>query len=105
MPFVGALRETEEENDEGLPTLTEDMHLHFPSVMTGDLADQCSVLRKMEYRLRYSQCDDALAEVRRLRRVLKNVKYFKNKNITGTGGKAMEKIAFPTARNTTISIA
>ncbi len=75
------------EADTQTPRLpSENIPLHLPSSLPAALQSDCNELMSMECRLRYGQCDDSLGEIRRLRRVLKNVTYFKNKNITGTGG-------------------
>ncbi|KLO04642.1 hypothetical protein SCHPADRAFT_840402, partial [Schizopora paradoxa] len=100
MPFVPALRHQNStasadlsepitaDNPPSASILADNIPLFLPSSLPNNAAGSCESLRKMEYRLRYAQCDDALADIRRLRRVLKNVTYFKAKNITGTGGKA-----------------
>ncbi len=91
MPAVSLFTPPEVSTDMDTPAPSipaEAIPLHLPSSLPVALRPDCKTLISMEYRLRYGQCDDNLAEIRRLHRVLKNVTYFKNKNITGTGGKA-----------------
>ncbi|KAH8109623.1 hypothetical protein DFH11DRAFT_1469634, partial [Phellopilus nigrolimitatus] len=65
-------------------TTAEEMQLFLPSSVP-HLANPS--LKSMEARLRIAQADDALATIRRLRRILAGVKIFKKLNVVGTGNR------------------
>lgn len=65
------------------------MPLFFPSLLPPNLR-QCPELNDIceaERRLCEAQADDALADVRRLRRVIQGLWLFKKLNILGTGNR------------------
>ena len=57
----------------------ESMPLYLPSSLPPDISQRPELkeIRETEYRLREAQADDALAEVRRLRRVIQGLWQFK----------------------------
>jgi hypothetical protein len=67
----------------------ESMPLYLPSSLPPDISQRPELkeIRETEYRLREAQADDALAEVRRLRRVIQGLWQFKKLNVSGTGNR------------------
>ncbi len=71
----------------------EDVRLWLPSALPATLAsnETLSGLRKKEQRLRLAQLSDALAEIRRIRRVLAAVSEFSRMNVLGLGQRSMTR--------------
>jgi len=72
-----------------VPELAESIQLHLPSSLPPDLlrsADMSTISEK-ERRLRVAQADDALAEIRRQRRIVTGLYQFKKLNVSGTGNR------------------
>ena len=68
----------------------ESIPLYFPSSLPPEIR-QCPELkeiREVEQRLREAQANDALADIRRLRRVIQGLWQFKKVNVSGTGNRA-----------------
>ncbi|KZT03347.1 uncharacterized protein LAESUDRAFT_761931 [Laetiporus sulphureus 93-53] len=93
MPIAAQLRApyiSIEEIAEKSDYAANDMKLWLPSSLSVDLRSS-EALRDLvmkETRLRVAQADDALAEIRRLRHVLMEVRQFRKMNVSGTGQKA-----------------
>lgn len=67
----------------------ESMPLYLPSSLPPDISQRPELkdIREAEHRLREAQADDALADVRRLRRVIQGLWQFKKLNVSGTGNR------------------
>jgi hypothetical protein len=67
----------------------ESMPLYLPSSMPSDIFQRPELkdIREAERRLREAQADDALADVRRLRRIIQGLWQFKKLNVSGTGNR------------------
>jgi hypothetical protein len=80
---------------ESLPVeRAESMPLYLPSSLPQhlrQLPEMTTVLEK-ECRLRIAQADDALAEIRRQRRIVSGLWQFKKLNVDGTGNKACTRM-------------
>ncbi|KAG6823090.1 hypothetical protein H0H92_011430 [Tricholoma furcatifolium] len=68
-------------------TQAEELPLYLPSSLPPVLRDQVSDLAAKEERLRFAHADDALAEIRRHRRILSGLYQFKKLNVSGTGNR------------------
>ena len=68
----------------------ESTPLYFPSSLPPKIRDclELKEIREVEQRLREAQANDALADVRRLRRVIQGLWQFKKVNVSGTGNRA-----------------
>ncbi len=98
MPMVAELRvagEPARSDQDGPrpPIKAEDVRLWLPSSLPAALAsnETLSGLRKKEQRLRLAQLSDALAEIRRIRRVLAAVSEFSRMNVLGLGQRSMTR--------------
>jgi hypothetical protein len=67
----------------------ESMPLYLPSSLPPDISQRPELkdVREAEQRLREAQADDALADVRRLRRIIQGLWQFKKLNVSGTGNR------------------
>ena len=67
----------------------ESIPLYFPSSLPSDISQRPELkdIREAEGRLREAQADDALADVRRLRRIIQGLWQFKKLNVSGTGNR------------------
>jgi hypothetical protein len=67
----------------------ESMPLYLPSSLPPDISQRPELkdICEAERRLREAQADDALADVRRLRRVIQGLWQFKKLNVSGTGNR------------------
>jgi hypothetical protein len=67
----------------------ESMPLYFPSFLPPEIRQRPELkdICEAEHRLREAQANDALAEVRRLRRVIQGLWQFKKLNVSGTGNR------------------
>lgn len=92
MPHVATLilqMQTPDGTNSSTETLAENLPLFLPSSLPpriralSELKDICN----LERRLREPQADDALAEVRRQRRVIQGLWLFKRLNVSGTGNR------------------
>ena len=74
---------------EGQYSNPESMPLYLPSSLPPDISQQPELkdIRDAEHCLREAQADDALADVRRLRRVIQGLWQFKKLNVSGTGNR------------------
>lgn len=95
MPMVAQLRTSsamaaDDGEDEGTTRITKDTNLSLPSALPIHLrsSEALHELISKEKRLRIAQADDALADIRRLRRVLTDVRQFRKLNVSGMGQKA-----------------
>jgi hypothetical protein len=72
----------------------ESMPLYLPSSLPPDISQRLELkdICKAEYRLREAQADDALADVRRLRRIIQGFWQFKKVNVSGTGNRPNTKM-------------
>jgi len=75
-------------------TLPENMPLFLPSSLPSHIRalPEMKEICELEHRLREPQADDALAEVRRQRRVIQGLWLFKRLNISGTGNRPNTKM-------------
>ncbi|RXW11429.1 hypothetical protein EST38_g14426, partial [Candolleomyces aberdarensis] len=73
-------------------TAPEDIPLHLPSSLPANLQTTIPHLIKKEQRLREAQCDDALADIRRQRRILTGLVSFKKLNLGGQGNKPNTRV-------------
>lgn len=71
------------------PDPAEHMPLYLPSSLPRQLLDthDLTAILEKEKRLRIAQADDALAEIRRQRRIITGLWHFKKLNVAGTGNK------------------
>lgn len=76
------------------PASAEAVPLWLPSQLPSTLRldDSMSHLILAERRLREAQANDAIAELRRLRRILTGISLFKHLNLDGTGGRTSTRI-------------
>jgi hypothetical protein len=67
----------------------ESMPLYLPSSLPPDISQRPELkdIREAEHCLREAQADDALADVRRLRRIIQGLWQFKKLNVSGTGNR------------------
>ena len=74
---------------DGLYSNPESMPLYLPSSLPSDISHRPELkdIREAERRLREAQADDALADVRRLRRIIQGLWQFKKLNVSGTGNR------------------
>lgn len=86
MPYVAALLD-QTDSSAAAPHKAEEIQLYLPSGLSDSIlrTQAVSVLLKKELQLRVAQADDALADIRRYRRVMKGVKDFKRFNVAGSG--------------------
>lgn len=72
----------------------EDIGLHLPSSLPQNLRrlPALSDVIAKERRLRVAQADDALADIRRQRRIISGIWQFKKLNVDGTGNKACTRM-------------
>ena len=72
----------------------ESMPLYFPSSLPREIRERPELkdVVDVERRLREAQADDALADVRRLRRVIQGLWQFKKLNVSGTGNRPNTRI-------------
>ena len=70
-------------------SLPEDIPLFLPSSLLSHIRalPEVGEICQLERRLREPQADDALAEIRRQRRVIQGLWLFKHMNMSGTGNK------------------
>ena len=70
------------------------MPLYFPSSLPREIRERPELkdVVDVERRLREAQADDALADVRRLRRVIQGLWQFKKLNVSGTGNRPNTRI-------------
>lgn len=76
------------------PELAESIPLHLPSSLpkrSQESLELATVLEK-ERRLRIAQADDALAEIRRQRRIITGLWQFKKFNVDGTGNRTCTRM-------------
>lgn len=83
-----------QETDGPTPDLAELTPLHLPSALPRHLCDahNLGTVVEKEKRLRIAQADDALAEIRRQRRIITGLWQFKKLNVAGTGNKPNTRI-------------
>ncbi|KAJ2914795.1 hypothetical protein MD484_g5622, partial [Candolleomyces efflorescens] len=76
------------------PTLTrsENIPLHLPSSLPLPLRSSIPLLVEKERKLREAQCNDALGEIRRQRRILTGLVQFKKLNMAGQGNKPNTRV-------------
>lgn len=77
-----------------LDDVAEASKLWLPSEVPAELRSNGTVglLANHELRLRSAQADDALADIRRLRRIMAGISQFKRLQVDGTGQKASTRI-------------
>jgi hypothetical protein len=75
--------------DDGHYSNPESTPLYLPSSLPSRISQlpELKVIREAEHRLREAQADDALANVRHLRRVIQGLWQFKKLNVSGTGNR------------------
>jgi hypothetical protein len=83
------LAETSPEPDDAGVNLAENTSLHLPSSFPPTIRSLSEVKRvcRMERRLRYAIAHDALAVIRRQRRIIQGLWQFKKINVSGTGNR------------------
>ncbi|KAI0730668.1 hypothetical protein C8Q76DRAFT_612418, partial [Earliella scabrosa] len=99
MPMVAALRASASDpsasdlDSPRAPTKAENVKLWLPSALPEHMAstETLSGLRQKEARLRLAQMADALADIRRIRRVLAAISEFQKLNVHGTGQRAVTR--------------
>ncbi|KAI0757483.1 hypothetical protein C8Q80DRAFT_1092841, partial [Daedaleopsis nitida] len=95
MPMVAELRATSQahQDSSSTPTKAEDVKLWLPSALPSILASNDLLLgpRAKEAQLRIAQMSDALADIRRIRRVLAAISEFQKLNVRGTGQRAVTR--------------
>jgi hypothetical protein len=95
MPGVGALlaQALTAASDSQLRELAESIPLHLPSSLPRGLrTPDISAITEKECRLRVAQADDALADIRRQRRIISGLWQFKKLNVDGTGNKPQTRM-------------
>jgi hypothetical protein len=93
MPCVGALLASMLTTTDYHPEPAESTPLHLPSSLPPDLHSPAMlVMIEKECRLRVAQADDALAEIRRQRRIISSLWQFKKLNVDGTGNKPQTRM-------------
>jgi hypothetical protein len=83
------------DDNESLPIEpAESLPLHLPSSLSQHLRQlpELSPMLEKELRLRIAQADDALAEIRRQRRIISGLWQFKKLNTDGTGNRACTRM-------------
>ena len=77
------------ETDDSHPDLAEDLKLVLPSSLPASIRSLSEMKRicNAEQRLRYTQCFDSLAQIRRQRRIIQGLWQFKRINVSGTGNR------------------
>lgn len=88
LPVGGGQAENEVRNQ----VHPEDIPLHLPSSLPASLRHSITTLADKERRLREAQCDDALSDIRRQRRILTGLVQFKRLNLAGQGNKPNTRI-------------
>jgi hypothetical protein len=73
-------------------TTPEDLALYLPSALPTTLRSTIPLLVEKEKKLREAQCDDALGEIRRQRRILTGLVQFKKLNLAGQGNKPNTRV-------------
>jgi hypothetical protein len=73
-------------------TTPEDLALYLPSALPATLRSTIPLLVEKEKKLREAQCDDALGEIRRQRRILTGLVQFKKLNLAGQGNKPNTRV-------------
>jgi len=89
-PHVASLLPLDAADSDSYYCNPESIPLYFPSSLPPEIR-QCPELKEIhdvEQRLREAQANDALADVRRLRRVVQGLWQFKKLNVSGTGNRA-----------------
>lgn len=90
MPHVASLiSQTQSAPEFDSDTLSESVPLYLPSSLPAHIRNLPEVeeVCQLERRLREPQADDALADVRRQRRIIQGLWQFKRINVSGTGNK------------------
>ena len=74
---------------EGQLSNPESLPLYLPSSLPSEISQRPELkdICESEHRLREAQADDALADVRRLRRIIQGLWLFKKLNVSGTGNR------------------
>ena len=97
MPLVSPRRKPREaegaehaEHSTESQELAEAIKLFLPSACPSDLctSDSMKILRSKESELRYAQAQDALAFIRKFRRILMSISGSRHSNVSGTGNRA-----------------
>lgn len=88
-PILAAALCVTTETDTPFIELAEHTSLHLPSSLPQHLRESPSISHvvEKEKRLRIAQADDALADIRRQRRIITGLWQFKKLNVAGTGNK------------------
>ena len=89
IPHLASLLPSDGDNDSYYSN-PESTPLYFPSSLPSKIrqSPELKEIRDVEQRLREAQANDALADVRRLRRVIQGLWQFKKLNVSGTGNRA-----------------
>ncbi|TEB32018.1 hypothetical protein FA13DRAFT_1709457 [Coprinellus micaceus] len=86
--LVSLISTTTEEGGESAMSNPESIPLHLPSgVMADNKLRVCPKVSDVEQRLRIAQADDALSEIRRLRRIVTWLWQFKSLQLSGEGNR------------------
>lgn len=90
VPHVGSLLPLDTADGGGYYSNPETMPLYFPSALPPEIrhSPDLKEIAEAELRLCEAQANDALADVRRLRRVIQGLWEFKKLNVSGTGNQA-----------------
>ncbi|KAF6741396.1 hypothetical protein DFP72DRAFT_1115848 [Ephemerocybe angulata] len=91
-PCVASLLPVLDATDPGETVTPEKIPLHLPSSLSQVFRDSIPDLVGKEQRLREAQCDDALSEIRRQRRILTGLVQFKKLNLSGQGNKPNTRV-------------
>ena len=94
IPHVASLLPSVQDDNGAYYSNPESIPLYLPSSLPPEIR-QCPELKDIhdgERRLREAQADDALAEVRRLRRVIQGLWQFKKLNVSGTGNRPNTRV-------------
>lgn len=96
-PHVATLiSDTSTQAEESRPQadLAENVNLHLPASLPSSVRSLSEIkgICSAERRLRYAQAHDALAQIRRQRRIIQGLWYFKKINISGTGNRPNTRI-------------
>ncbi|KAJ2924239.1 hypothetical protein H1R20_g12855, partial [Candolleomyces eurysporus] len=89
---VTQLPNSDESEGLALNTPAENIPLLLPSALPPSLQVSVSLLVEKECKLREAQCDDALGEIRRQRRILTGLVQFKKLNLAGQGNKPNTRV-------------
>ncbi|RXW12428.1 hypothetical protein EST38_g13424 [Candolleomyces aberdarensis] len=89
---VTRLPTSDESEGLALDTSAENIPLHLPSALPPSLQLSIPLLVEKERKLREAQCDDALGEIRRQRRILTGLVQFKKLNLAGQGNKPNTRV-------------